>query len=241
MSFIKTIINRFFKKNETSENNFQIDIVLSQLSHDIKNNFIAIRSLTGNIRNNLSNLEQDAIHSKLKSIDKMLDYAIAHVELTRMRFSTIVNNGSSEEFSILNCINGSLENYPFPSQKCLSHIVIIRPVQDFNVYGNRQIISHLLSCLLKNAVHAIYGLEHAQTSITINKENASQQVFFRIPNDAPLNENNPFSLGLPDRPGAGFRFIEKTIMAIGGGVTYTSESNDHYLIILSFPKQSSRL
>jgi hypothetical protein len=234
MSFIKNITTKFIRRNEKITNSFQFDDALSQLSHDIKNNFIAIRSIIGNLKKNLSHMEKDAIDIKLKNINKIIDYATVHIEMTRTLFSPIENYPSAiTNFSILSCIQEAIQNYPFPSQKCITHITVLKPEMDFQVIANKHLTIHILFCLIKNIVNTIYSLEHAQATIALTKESRNSIICFRIPNTT-LDEKNHFSLGLPENIGGGLKFIQGAMASMGGSIIFETDTNDHFLVSLIF-------
>jgi signal transduction histidine kinase len=220
MSFIKNIIGEFSLNNKDKESIDKYHIALSQLTHDLKNKFITIRAASGSIKKNLSPIvETDVIEKNLSSINKMLDYATRHLEMIKSL------SGSPDEFPsdisnflILNCINEALHNYPFPSQKCLLNITISKSTTDFLVLGCRYLTVQIIYCLIRNAVNAIYSLESAHTTITLEKDLKNNYIHFQIPNALP-SKDNLFSLGLPENPGHGFQFIEQAMISMGGNVT----------------------
>jgi nitrogen-specific signal transduction histidine kinase len=232
MSFIKNTIKKL-RRNDIGKLS-QYHVALSQLTHDLKNNFVTIRAAAGSIKKNLSSVEANAIEKNLSSINKMLDYATLHLEMIK----TV--SGSVEEypcnissFFILNCINEAIRNYPFPSQKCLLNISLSESMTDFSVVGNRSLILHVFYCLIRNAINAIYNCENAQTTITLEKGLLGNHMHFQIPKTEQLKDNL-FSLGLPDNPGYGFQFIQRVMVSMGGKVTFNIKPNDILMFTLSF-------
>lgn len=59
--------------------------ILSKLSHDLMNEFVIIRASAGNIRKHSS--EPEFIEKKIETINKALDQAIKHLEITKALIS----------------------------------------------------------------------------------------------------------------------------------------------------------
>ncbi|MCD6047071.1 MAG: hypothetical protein K0S08_718 [Gammaproteobacteria bacterium] len=58
------------------------DLLLSHLSHDLKNDFISIRAAAGSIKKNIG--EQEVIEKKVVMINQLLDQAIARLDAARV-------------------------------------------------------------------------------------------------------------------------------------------------------------
>ncbi len=67
--------------------NEKIDHVFSNLSHDLKNDFISIRAAAGSIKKNISS--SDIIEKKVVAINQILDQAIMRLDATRLKIESL--------------------------------------------------------------------------------------------------------------------------------------------------------
>lgn len=235
MSLIKNIIKNILSLNK--KNDLILYQSLSTLSHELKNNFIAIRAASGNINRSIKSLNEEKkiniIEKSVTGIDKKLNDSITLLNM----ITTITNpafNWPEEisSFSIQSILQQSIQIYPFPSEKYASLINISTITSDFFVTGNSQLLMCVFYCLIKHGLNTLYNSKLAE--IIINIEN-NKVIFKYVKNIIPDNSDNClFSILTSKIYGNGFDFINKVLKSMNGSAEINNIENDSLVITLNF-------
>lgn len=235
-----SIINRITKNlglRKNNENDLTIfNRTFSQLSHDLKNNFIAIRASAGNIKNSFrnENIKPENIDKALLGIDKKINHSITILNMMTILTSPINNRPNDiSKHSITECIQQTIQCYPFTSEKYASFINIATPTVDFSVMGNIDLIKAVFYCLINNAVRAIYNSGSGEAFIYLDK-NKVQFKFTDNSETDDIKKQNLFTLGQPEKPGNGLIFITNVIMSMNGKVDFKKELDSESTITIHF-------
>ncbi|TAK74271.1 MAG: HAMP domain-containing histidine kinase [Gammaproteobacteria bacterium] len=215
--------------------------LLSQFSHDLKNNLLAIRASSGNIKQCIMPFTE----SKMKNIDQAISDIDKKVNDTLTIFNMMVlfsgptDNWINDnlEFSIMECLQQAIKNHPFSSTKYISLIKIAPPEIDFLVRGKKSLILGVFYCLIKNAMRSIYHIGEGEVIIYLEKNKDTYKLLFKyIEKISPLTtEYDLFTLGTPAHPGNGFGFITAAIKSMNGNIAFIQEPNSVSTITLFFP------
>ena len=210
----------------------------SQLSHDIKNNLIAIRASAGNIKHSLvpseDNLKVANIEKALAGIDKKINHSMLLLNMaTTFSLDPACLPNDITTLSILSCIKKSIQSYPFLSEKHASLIIIPLLDDDFYFEGNEYLINCIFYCLIKNTLHSIFNLGTGSAIIQLDKnKNAVHFQFTENFINEKTSKNDLFTLGSHEKSENGLKFIMNALNIMKSRIIFKREQNN--LITLTF-------
>ena len=184
------------------------------------------------LSDSLNNITTEASHS-LTIIDMLL-MNIRGMEIDPEAYSIL---------SMRDCINESLDRYPFrDSQK---ELIEVSGSEDFRFKGVRQLMVHVFYNLIKNALYAI-ACKGGNGSITISIRNGDEvnNVYFKDtgpginPAVLPYIFDNFYSARSEHSEGnigIGLSFCKNVLMHFDAGIECISEEGLYTEFILSFP------
>src|SRR5262249_38320310 len=148
-----------------------------------------IRMISGSIKNGMNFLNLDELDKKFSDINKMIDYAVLHIEMTRMlSLPEEELPNSTCNTSLLNCIKYAIATYPFQSQKLSASINILSGNVDFLINLNEKLVIHIFYCLIRNA---IFSINAGEVAISLESE-AHKRVAVRFMAPFVLQEKKSF-------------------------------------------------
>lgn len=235
MNRITKIFNCHSPKKNDLNNLYDI---FSQLSHDLKNNFVAIRASIGNVKQCINKpvMESriDTIEKALAGIDKKINHSTTIINMMTTITSPACNWPKDiTNISIKDCIQETIQSYPFSSDRHASFINIISPEEDYSVLGNSHLLKSVFYCLINNAVRSLYISGNTEAALVLDKN----KVHFKFTDSnkiTELIEQNIFSLGRPELPGNGLIFITNVVNSMNGNVELKQESNGVVNVTLLF-------
>jgi K+-sensing histidine kinase KdpD len=244
MVFINKIIKKLSSFRTRKRNEITLNSFFSQLSHDLKNNLIAIRASAGNIKASLppSNEERKTsnIDKVLAGIDKKVNDSIYLLKMTAA-FSghTDFTSQINSTLSAFDCIKKSIQCYPFLSEK--HALLIVKPSLDNDFYfeGNEYVMNCIFYCLIKNALHSIFNLGLGEAVISLEKEGNKVHLLFTesIGNSNDALYSDLFALGTPEKPGNGLKFIIRAMNIMKGTINFKRGPNKSLTISLLLQKK----
>ena len=218
------------------ENSFRTQFL--QLSHDLKNNLVAIRASAGNIKQSIhssdSMSKQNIIDKSLAAIDKKINDSLTHLNMVTLISSLETNwPDDSTHLSMLDCIEQAIQNYPFISDKYASHIHFIRPITDFTFSGNQPLINCVLYCLIKNGLYSVGRERSTEATIELEQTKNQNQLHFTFL-ESSNNNDKLYALGTPTKHGDGLHYIRKVMYKMNGAINFSAKSNGQLTLSLLF-------
>ena len=227
-------------------------LVAGSIAHELKNPLAGIRMQMQTLQNiNLKKIPQQTIESLLKdmaaAIIKTVDATTYVIDgmLKKVRtFATgEVHYKEFEEISIADDVENLLNTYPFENdqQDLISVVYNTR----FNYLGDRVLTAHVLSNLMKNALHAIAQTDKSKASITIETktEGDFNVLIFRdtatgIPKDFQCKIFDQFETkkDVHGGTGLGLAFCKSVMESYSGNITCNSEEGKYTEFVIKFPK-----
>lgn len=147
-----------------------------------------------------------------------------------------------ETFSITDCINEVLEQYPFKEGQ--RELVHFNEKKDFQVNGTPSETANIFNNLLQNAIFFILRANKGDISISINTDDPKyNQVFFKdtgpgIPEAQVPHIFEAFKSQREDGTGIGLWYCKSVMNDQGGDITCESEFGKYTKFVLYFPKVS---
>jgi len=244
MALIQILSKKLFSKRNKKHDTKKFYEPFQQISHDLKNNFVAIRACMGNIKQcvNNTNVENKNINinKALDGIDKKIIHSITLLNMLHVFFSpSCYWPNDTSTLSIQDCINQTIQNFPFASSKHAAFITIITPTTDFTFLGNAHLIRSIFFCLIKNAMHAIYKQNCSLINIEIEtKSKTKNLVHFKFKDYKEINnclmEYNLFEIGTPENHKNGIKVIEEIMQKTLGKADFKRQPGNNMIITLHF-------
>lgn len=243
-------------KNEMAEKvNKFLNLVAGSIAHELKNPLAGIRVQMQCLQGiDFMQMPMHDLENTLKKLAKSIINTVDNTSyvidgmLKKIRtFATgEVHQGDLEELSIEDNIHYFLETYPFKNDE--RDLVTVVCSNKFSYRGDRLLTTHVLSNLMKNALHAVAETSKPDASITIEIRifNNTPQLIFRdtatgIPQHCLNKIFDQFETSKMAKGGTGLGLAFcKAVMedSYGGSITCHSEEGDFTEFTLSFPKKS---
>jgi signal transduction histidine kinase len=165
------------------------------------------------------------------------------IDMLLMNANAKTNEGKTEIFSVINCVNEALSRYPFtPNQR---DMVRWNSDIDFNIKGHKLLVIHILFNLLKNAI--FYTAKAGKGEIRIWAEQSISQNFLYFEDTGTgISMKNlryifdRFFSTTHHGAGIGLTFCKMAMEAIGGRIYCESVEGSYTKFILSFPNEYER-
>lgn len=238
---IFNIIIRYLRKNKfNTSNQHQFHETFIQASHDLKNNFLAIRAGAGNIKKHVNSIEDKPkafeIQKMLEGIEKKVNHSITILNMmTKVVTPTHIWANDLASHSMADCIQQTIKSYPYKSEKHSSLINIIQPVNDFNFTGNLDLVKCVFYFLVHKAIRAMYNTQESTATFKVEKSS----VYFTITNYTKAissNKNDIHALSHPNNPSNRLTFINQVLLHLHGSMVLREDSNGTLIVILHFPE-----
>lgn len=230
------------------------NLVAGSIAHELKNPLTGIRIHMEALQNlDVSKMSPQVIKTILKditaSIIKTVDsttYVINGMLKKVRTFATgEVHHKEFQELSIVNDVENLLITYPFKNDEQRDLVKVCYEAR-FNYSGDSVLTAHVLSNLMKNALHAVEQTSKKKVGITITTKSGADfnLLIFR---DTATGISKDFLSKIFDQfetkkdvhggTGLGLAFC-KSVMedSYKGSITCNSEKGKYTEFVLSFPK-----
>jgi PAS domain S-box-containing protein len=229
------------------------NLMAGSIAHELRTPLAGIKVNMENLRDMdfekiLPQIRNESLKQIAESVIKSID-ATSHIiddMLIKVRsFATgDTHHNEFEEISITADIENLLEVYPFNNNE--QELVKVTYGARFKYLGDKGLTYHVLTNLLKNALHAIRETDKTNANITIETKTRGNfnLLIFRdtatgVPKDFIGKIFNQFETKKTTHGGTGLGLAFcKSVMvdAYGGNITCNSEEGKYTEFVLSFPK-----
>ncbi len=257
--FIGTFFSRSKSKLETEK--FEaLKALGSTIAHELRTPLTAIRSGVEGIKAYLPGLietykvanEQKLAtkhirNDQLISLEKSVDNVEAETNLANITINMLLTNTRQTKltqnevsiFSAQDLITEALERYPMQQeQKTLIHL---NPEHNFMIQGDKELITHLLFNLLKNALYYLAASQKGEINIRFEPGEKFDSIYFKdtgqgiAPEDLPHIFDRFFSRTYHGS-GIGLAFCKSVMKLHKGSITCQSQFGEYAEFIIRFPK-----
>ncbi|MDX1838711.1 sensor histidine kinase [Legionella taurinensis] len=177
------------------------------------------------------------IHERIVS---EIDYAntIIDMLLVKAGRENSLQNCKLEACSIADCLEQALERYPFKSAE---ERQLISWHGDFNFYGSRLLMQHVLFNLIKNALYAIATVQKGDVVIWAEQGEKCNFLYFRDSAKGMSEQQlarlfNHFYTTTFMGTGLGLSFCKLVMQRFGGDIQCESQEGAYTQFLLTFPK-----
>lgn len=241
-------------KKEVAEKtaNFAKNIAGS-IAHELKNPLATISMcvdrMTNELKDSRSLKDKEKFLKREFGIIKSVVYSVNHVIndiLHKIRsFSIGSIDKSKEKNNVLNILNKTIKEYPFSKEE--NKIISMNNVKrtNFIFEGNRDLLKHVFSNLIKNSIRAIKETsKEGKINIEFDdKEEKFNFIFFKD-NGCGVDKKdmeiifNHYETKHPHKGGTGLGlyFCKMMMNSVGGDIVCESVVGEYTLFTLSFPK-----
>ncbi len=178
----------------------------------------------------------NGLSRKVDQVNHIIDMLITNLtEQSRGQFQGTICSAKS-------CINYALKHYIFTGKKPK---ILWDRHGNFNFYGNRTLMVHVLFNLLKNALYFVCKAGKGEIKIWLEAHVDENQIHFKDtalgikPEDLPRIFEPFFTSGTNKGTGIGLAFCQTILNSYGGSIRCESEYGKYAEFILSFPKLES--
>lgn len=174
------------------------------------------------------------IESETNNANTIIDILLMNVGRQAIAPSTF------ERCSMVKAVEEAIRRYPFTSQEERDKVVW-RETCDFDFYGTRVLMVHVLFNLIKNALHFIAKARKGDIHIWLEQSDKLNQLYLKDTGKGISAEFLPrvferfFSTTISGT-GIGLSFCRLVIESFGGTIQCTSEEGEYTQFIISFPK-----
>lgn len=223
-------------------------LLSASIAHELRTPFanlnITLKTLENKIKsltttNELSLDNANHFSTDLGSIKKEIKAALTFIDMLLLNINPTINEAKITHFSIKECINHSLERYPFVGKQ--HELISWHPDKnpDFTVHGEELLVIHLLFNLIKNALYYIAKARKGNIEIWI--ENLT--VFFKDTGTGIKPDHLPhifkhFFSQTYHGAGIGLTFCQWVMDNLHGKITCESEEGHYTLFTLDFPNNT---
>ncbi len=165
--------------------------------------------------------------------------ALTTIDMVLTKLDEIPNKKITPPFSITQCIENTLDTYPFMhNEKCL---VIWSSGFDFKIEANQDLLQHVLMNLLKNALYQIHAIDKGCITIWLSQTSSSNQLHVKD-TASGISQNelpyifNKFYTQTRHGTGVGLAFCKMVMESFGGSITCQSVYGEYAEFTLEFPK-----
>lgn len=213
-----------------------------ELSHEIENNLVAIRSAAGTLKKNLdlgelkTEINRTSIDKNLNTINKMVNDALKNIEIFSLFASTEFgfNNLSTEQVSIKELVRNVIAEFPYKSSVYKELFKINENSEDILIKINKKLFELTLMALLKMLVNSIDLNRKSTIQIYINRDSLKKNITFYFHKKEWSNKHKSvFELGLPEKLDRGYYLIKKIIGYIPIEINYFI-SEGHFVFEIGF-------
>ncbi|MDH3326575.1 MAG: hybrid sensor histidine kinase/response regulator [Gammaproteobacteria bacterium] len=228
---------------------------------ELKSPLAKIDNLASELQSDLSLLidgSEKTLHSKpLENAEKKLT-TLSHtpvaiesnVQIAKTMIDSLLSNYrrgyiSAEDvapFSIRDCINGALSQYPF--DKNFRKRVYFYPDLDFIISGIEDLVKFALLNLLNNAIYAISEDNTGEILIQLETGKQCHYLYFKdtgkgIPANVLPRIFDDYFTTKENNKGLGLSFCKKIMKELGGDIHCHTQKNFYTEFTLSFPKTTT--
>lgn len=243
MGIIQRLIKRFALKKNNELNLNIFNSIFSELSHDLKNNLITIRTCIYSIKAylNPNKLSLTSVEKTLSIIDKKINHTATLLNM--VYFITCPRSSWPKTIttcSILNCIHNAFQQYPFISEKYVSLIKLEESAVDFLFAGNEELLSVVFYCLIRNAIISLNQGGQGQGLIQTIHQGSEGVVKFTYGHTKSRIKSKShdvydlFLLGDLHTPLNGLNFIQQVMQHLQGDVILNYKPHNLFCVTLMF-------
>ncbi len=215
-----------------------VTLLAASIAHELRTPFANLNITTQTIEKKISSLDNDAQHitTDLNSIKKEIKAALTFIDMLLLNINPVINEAKIIDFSIKECINHSLERYPFIGKQ--QELIQWNPDKnpDFTVHSEELLVIHLFFNLIKNALYYIAKARKGNIEIWIE----NHTVYFKDTGTGIKPEHLPhifkhFFSQTYHGAGVGLTFCQWVMDNLNGKITCESEEGHYTLFKLEFP------
>ena len=230
------------------------------IAHELKTPFASMRLIAMQleeymptlINSHLLSVEANLTDDKIseKNINRLLlnsNQINQIVDRSNLTINSLLKNIKSSsakpadfnEYSICKCVDDMLAEYPFSETEAYIPIHW-KHNQDFNFFGSKLLISHVLINILKNALYFILAANKGEITIWVDISRAENYLHIKDTGQGVKQEylSKMFDKFFSQRKhgtGLGLAFCKSVMENIGGRIECASEEGKYTEFILAFP------
>ncbi|PHQ78812.1 MAG: hypothetical protein COB66_08150 [Coxiella sp. (in: Bacteria)] len=219
----------------------------ASVAHELRTPLAAVDAANHYIKDQLTSMSQmpgsENIEELLKTFKKvqmqiqsshyLLDMLLPYEKLA-------INQKKFRYYSMHDCVTTTLSNYPFLGNQA-DYIRYIDDNAEFEFWGDKILMIHVLTNLIKNALTSIAKANKGSITIWHESNNKYNLLYFE---DSGMGVNTKkinriFQIFMTEGSsgmGVGLAFCKKTINKFRGTMTCKSEQGKYTLFIISLPK-----
>lgn len=212
--------------------------------HEIKTPITAMKLYTDDLKI-LKFTETNT--KKLQAAVLGIDYQLNNLNivgdflLMNARSTTLKNQKNFKIQSIYNCIEYTLNNYPYRDNQGISRKLIIwNKTQDFMFLGEKHIMSNVIFNLIRNSIRSIVEKGSGEIKISNKKIKNKNYLIFQdtgvgVKKAGIKKLFDGFQTTNETGTGLGLFFCKNAIEAFNGNISVTSKSNEHFTVTIKLP------
>lgn len=224
-------------------------LISSSIAHEIRTPLATIKSIIWNIDHLLTEIVENRnfAHQDVVDIKKGLDNINKKVDQSNVIINMLLTKLQSIDFefsefstcSASDSIGSALNEFTIPSEMVKK--ISFNKNNDFNFYGSRVLITHVIMNLLKNAIFFILKAGKGDISIWLEQHKTENEIHFKdtglgIPQIIqPKIFDTFFTTESSTGSGVGLAFCKMVMQSHRGKIDCISKEGKFTEFILSFP------
>lgn len=183
---------------------------------------------------NLQNLMEtpEDLHKITLSASLVIDMLLMNLK------ETPSDNTDFKLHSIKECIDETLQNYPFTEDE--EALITCQITPNFIFYGNKILVKHILFNLIKNALYYIKVADKGSILLWSESTKKENILYFKDTGSGISDSVLPhifdcFYTQTHHGTGIGLSFCQSAMKTLGGSITCNSIEGDYTTFILRFP------
>jgi signal transduction histidine kinase len=195
-----------------------------------------------NEQSSLLTIEQSA-EEELAAMRRVIGATFTFIDMLLLNLNPAVNESKIEHFSISDCIDDALSNFPFMGKQRALIIWQRQSDKDFVIRGEKLLLVHVLFNLLKNALYYVAKAKKGNIEIWLELGTKTNKLYFKdtgfgIPKNVLPHIFTRFFSQTYHGAGVGLTFCQWVMDNLGGKITCESEEGHYTLFTLQFPNNT---
>lgn len=215
-------------------------LVSASIAHEVRTPMATIQNLVEIIRELQPDLKPET-EDYLESITKETNRTNEFINILLANIKKI-DTSRFTQVKIRKCIFDAVDRFPYSNEKDRALITIEEPIEDFEFYGDDNLMVHVFFNLIKNAIFFIKASKKGEITIHYEATDDKHLLYFTdtacgIPEDILVNIFDSFYTTSKVGSGIGLSFCKMAFEAFGGKIRCVSEVDKYTKFIMEFPKR----